>query len=162
MVSKNNFVTEELSLLTSSICKARCKLEERVEHEKGKIWFKIICLTILISNYMPEKIYMYGDTHGDLHLQLWVHICVFVHMHKHSWPIWKAGSMKFFDDVCIERNSVLTVAPWFYRSFVRFQLWKSQCSSLRTSLIFETGQVQRNKIDIYVHEDCRIRSFILS
>lgn len=62
MVSKTNFVTEELSLLTSSICKARCKLEERVEREKGKLWFKIMCLNILISNYMPENIYMYGDT----------------------------------------------------------------------------------------------------
>lgn len=37
MVSKTNFVTEELSLLTNSICKTRCKLEKRVEHGKGKI-----------------------------------------------------------------------------------------------------------------------------
>lgn len=48
MRSRNNFVTEELSLLTSSICKARCKLEERVEHGKGKIQFKITSLNILI------------------------------------------------------------------------------------------------------------------
>lgn len=69
--------------------------------------------------------YVYVETHSDPHLWLCVHIYVFVHVYKHRWSIWKAGSMNFLT----KRNSILTVAPWILQEL-------SLVSAVKKPLLF--------------------------